>query len=1468
MPTIARIRFANVVYENRQKRYNDETFKFDGHNGAILLENGGGKTVFVQTLLQAVIPHLSLAGRKIKDTLVLAQSSAHIAVEWILHEHPRVYGLTVITLFLKNDELHSYKYTYRYTADDKHGIDQLPFTVRDALGRQRPATAEEMHDYYIKMNERSVSAKLFTDISDYTKYLETNFKIVNEEWSSLATINSGEGDVAKFFEACKTTNDLVNKLLIPTVLLAMNSEDKASFTKMFEEKRTNLKKSKQLKRQINENQAVEAEISKMMSIYESQHIQQASHFILQQQGKTFYEEARKNQDQLASQLLDLEANKKSLEREKQVLYEQIESVVIADRRQQEEEALEAYNGKQVEYQNGYDKLAGLTEEKDRLDYLRDQQERDSKAAQLKEEEEKLSSQEQAQQDSELIAKLADVHCQLRGIYDHKEGLHRQALQDLTAQLQSLQEQMQQQDKLLQKQDDLSQDYQRQQVRHQTVIDLLKEDQEKIALQILSNINNQQVGTELAQWKLEAEYVQNSLAEQMKKYHQTEKNQQEIQQQVLSLSAEESITGLELEKVENRIDENRRRHQSMLGKLHEISGLRTIESIYIEKGKIDAAVGILHDRRHKELETAREQERRDFKLVDAYGGQEKFVFDGYLVSFLAACQCVVESGTAYTERLIAQRYATREELLERFPLWPMCLIVQDGDKAELERGLQKAKGLLTSPVFILTTTEARSIVSGTYSYSTVWPEFWPIVLEENSFAEWKDIFNQKASDSLENRKMKELLYQEVQILYRNLDEFLTEYPYTMYQQCQQDKVVLRDKSDEIKRRITAATKVQQEAAKTLRICQETIANLEGKSNDLNRKIEKAMEWQQKEQASLLEKKALGQCQQDMIILVAKLGKLREQKKIMIDTNQQLTEKMSSRQNEINKLHGEELYHDLQQYAPTASLLTEQQLKANRLRLKEELAHINSSREVILNRIKIYQEELERFNRRLQRYRVQVPEEKFPVDGDIQLENLQRDIYHLQPLVKKQQEILSQARYRWETARTRREEREKFYLEKISADIHEFTELLSIVKERLTANQLRVEQELIVVGKNYCTLQQQLEEWRKLCDEMERHNGKLEFLADSIPVQPLVGEQIHSFPYQSSEMVHDLLEALQKSYEQLERRKSEVEKTKSNFETFCQSKNFQNEKMRQNLLSGIRQRHRYQEMLAWGKELKHSIQTANTVAEHNMQAYNEDVKHFINQLHLHLVSICDEILIIQRMTGVKVEEHYKTIYEIKTPVWEEHTAKEKLMEHLEWMTEQLAGDTYKQEDGLEDSEKIRKNIERWLSPSYLFTRISPNKGFTVGVRKVSNDNRISNYPVDWATSNSWSGGEKWSKNMALFLGIQNYLSEKRQPIIAGKGNIRTVVLDNPFGQASSDHVLEPVFFIAEKLGFQVIALTALAEGKFLRDYFPIIYSCRLRSAEGGETTIMDKELYINHAFFQDNAPQSLGRIGQVTQIELLS
>ncbi|HCF71614.1 MAG TPA: hypothetical protein DER33_08550, partial [Syntrophomonas sp.] len=103
-------------------------------------------------------------------------------------------------------------------------------------------------------------------------------------------------------------------------------------------------------------------------------------------------------------------------------------------------------------------------------------------------------------------------------------------------------------------------------------------------------------------------------------------------------------------------------------------------------------------------------------------------------------------------------------------------------------------------------------------------------------------------------------------------------------------------------------------------------------------------------------------------------------------------------------------------------------------------------------------------------------------------------------------------------------------------------------------------------------------------------------------------------------------------------------------------------------------------------------------------------------------------------------------------------------------------------------------------------------------------------------------------------------------SGVKRSRAVVLDNPFGKASSDHVLDPVFFIAGQLGFQIIALTALAEGKFVREYFPIVYSCRLRPSTNPDKYLMVTDQEIRHAYFQDHDPEALRRLGEHKQIEL--
>ena len=122
------------------------------------------------------------------------------------------------------------------------------------------------------------------------------------------------------------------------------------------------------------------------------------------------------------------------------------------------------------------------------------------------------------------------------------------------------------------------------------------------------------------------------------------------------------------------------------------------------------------------------------------------------------------------------------------------------------------------------------------------------------------------------------------------------------------------------------------------------------------------------------------------------------------------------------------------------------------------------------------------------------------------------------------------------------------------------------------------------------------------------------------------------------------------------------------------------------------------------------------------------------------------------------------------------------------------------------------------------------------------------------------------MALFLGCLNYLSEKHCHVKRTKYNNRVVLADNPFGKASSDHVLDPVFFIAKELGFQLIALTAHEDGNFIRKYFPVVYSCRFANIAGQKSQVLQPEQEIKTAAFEELKPENLARLDDYEEIGL--
>src|SRR5690625_4690030 len=267
MPAISKIRLTNVVYEDGDKRFNDEVFLFNGHNGAILLENGGGKTVFIHTVLQAILPHTNLGERKIKETLQLTNAPAHIGIEWLINERPRRYMATVVSLFLHNNQLESYRYVYEYEDGNRDALEHMPF-VKTSGESKRPAYKEEMTEYFSNMKSKTYNARTFDTIKEFHSFIENNYQIIANEWESIVKINRDEGGIEKFFENCRTTTDLYDRLLIPTVEDSIAGHEEGMFADMFEKQREAFQTYRNLQKSLKEHKKIQVELETYVDQFE------------------------------------------------------------------------------------------------------------------------------------------------------------------------------------------------------------------------------------------------------------------------------------------------------------------------------------------------------------------------------------------------------------------------------------------------------------------------------------------------------------------------------------------------------------------------------------------------------------------------------------------------------------------------------------------------------------------------------------------------------------------------------------------------------------------------------------------------------------------------------------------------------------------------------------------------------------------------------------------------------------------------------------------------------------------------------------------------------------------------------------------------------------------------------------------------------------------------------------------------
>ena len=231
MPRINRIRIVNFSYNNDSRRILDETFNFHGGENALLnLANGGGKSVLVQLFLQPVVPGVKIQGRNIAGFFRKKKLPAYIMIEWKL-DGAGGYLLTGIGMVSaeapgaedEKNRVRYFTFTSKYTSANAFDIAHIPFVNRDGGVLEVKPFREAREMMTDKERKDRFAFRCFSgdDGEHYARHL-AEFGIVRDEWKNvIAKINDGEGGLEEIFQRYKNSGQLLNDWVIKTVEKSM-----------------------------------------------------------------------------------------------------------------------------------------------------------------------------------------------------------------------------------------------------------------------------------------------------------------------------------------------------------------------------------------------------------------------------------------------------------------------------------------------------------------------------------------------------------------------------------------------------------------------------------------------------------------------------------------------------------------------------------------------------------------------------------------------------------------------------------------------------------------------------------------------------------------------------------------------------------------------------------------------------------------------------------------------------------------------------------------------------------------------------------------------------------------------------------------------------------------------------------------------------------------------------------------------
>ena len=236
MSKINAVRIINLNYNNNSMKVSDETFQMGGKSTLFSLRNGGGKSVMVQMM---TAPFVHKQYRKTKDrafeSYFTTAKPTFIMVEWQL-DHGAGYCLTgmmvrrsQVSEEQSSEALEIINFISEYSRRCDYDIYHIPVVekgkreiVLKGFGACKQLFEEYKKDknmkfFYYDMNHYAQSKQYFDKLAEYQIYYK--------EWETIIhELNVEESGLSKLFSDCKNESGLIEKWFLRSIENKLNRE--------------------------------------------------------------------------------------------------------------------------------------------------------------------------------------------------------------------------------------------------------------------------------------------------------------------------------------------------------------------------------------------------------------------------------------------------------------------------------------------------------------------------------------------------------------------------------------------------------------------------------------------------------------------------------------------------------------------------------------------------------------------------------------------------------------------------------------------------------------------------------------------------------------------------------------------------------------------------------------------------------------------------------------------------------------------------------------------------------------------------------------------------------------------------------------------------------------------------------------------------------------------------------------------